>query len=647
MDSGTLELQVFISLVVILGAAFVALVCDYLKGNNESLREVNIDLRARRDENIRRESVSKPADNSTVPEKQEVKQVQRDSEPPSWLPQLLAALQQHASQAVLPTVASPVASVETKEAKPQEAPKEALIHAYAGTAPETKPASVPTYEFVPDSPAPAPLPKWTPRSFKRPSASETTPGFETSTRQQVTFEEEVVVSRSKTVRVAEQVVSTVEAPQDAPVVNQAALPAATEQPMPEPPPVKVEDVLPAAVVPQQEPRVFLWKPAPQEPVLPAEPVVLPAEPVLKFEPVESVPAVPIAWVPEPEPEPEPFVAPLLVETAPPAAEEKPTGPTPFWTYEGLSSGVAERNSREDSANDGEKFVVPKVTSKPSEPSTDIWRPNSVWQPKDSWREPSAGESNPLAKYEQSLFSGMDHAEKPVLETPAATPESIEDEVPETYEEWAARLPKNQNATTAFGFEPQVSLGPDETTRPKSLDAARQMPAPVAVSHESPVPSLRVPAGFQERAVLTQLLQSTEVLTGVVVAIGINEYAHQAEKMGANAMADLMRSIENMLKGLLRTDLDFGCRSSEDEFVLIFVNETGAEAQKRLTTISERLWNFQLRSLHNFSVLFSWGAVEAQGETLSDAAAGASERMYQTKRNRKTASLEAQRRKLAV
>ena len=53
MDIGAFELQIFIGLVVVLGAAFVALVCDYLKGNNEQLREKNIELRVRKEEQER------------------------------------------------------------------------------------------------------------------------------------------------------------------------------------------------------------------------------------------------------------------------------------------------------------------------------------------------------------------------------------------------------------------------------------------------------------------------------------------------------------------------------------------------------------------------------------------------------------------
>jgi hypothetical protein len=60
MDLGAFELQIFVSLIVVLGAAFVALVCDYLKGSNEQLREHNIELRVRKDEHERRGILSPP-----------------------------------------------------------------------------------------------------------------------------------------------------------------------------------------------------------------------------------------------------------------------------------------------------------------------------------------------------------------------------------------------------------------------------------------------------------------------------------------------------------------------------------------------------------------------------------------------------------
>lgn len=60
MELGQYQLQIFVSLVVILGAAFVALICDFLKGNNEQLRELTVELKVRREEEQRRGQVMTP-----------------------------------------------------------------------------------------------------------------------------------------------------------------------------------------------------------------------------------------------------------------------------------------------------------------------------------------------------------------------------------------------------------------------------------------------------------------------------------------------------------------------------------------------------------------------------------------------------------
>src|SRR5580658_4679173 len=54
MEFGQYQMQIALSLVVILGAALVALVCDLLKGNNEQLRELAIELKVRREEENKR-----------------------------------------------------------------------------------------------------------------------------------------------------------------------------------------------------------------------------------------------------------------------------------------------------------------------------------------------------------------------------------------------------------------------------------------------------------------------------------------------------------------------------------------------------------------------------------------------------------------
>src|SRR5580658_10270094 len=60
MEIGQYQLQIFISFLVILGAACVALICDFLKGNNEQLRELTIELKVRREEEQKRSHLLTP-----------------------------------------------------------------------------------------------------------------------------------------------------------------------------------------------------------------------------------------------------------------------------------------------------------------------------------------------------------------------------------------------------------------------------------------------------------------------------------------------------------------------------------------------------------------------------------------------------------
>ncbi len=53
MDPAAPELYIFASIGVVLAVIFVALLCDFLKGDNEQLREHNIELRVRQEERER------------------------------------------------------------------------------------------------------------------------------------------------------------------------------------------------------------------------------------------------------------------------------------------------------------------------------------------------------------------------------------------------------------------------------------------------------------------------------------------------------------------------------------------------------------------------------------------------------------------
>ena len=162
--------------------------------------------------------------------------------------------------------------------------------------------------------------------------------------------------------------------------------------------------------------------------------------------------------------------------------------------------------------------------------------------------------------------------------------------------------------------------------------------------------LVLPSGMNDRATLDFLKRDPASFTGLIVSIGINDYARLQETSGRPAAEELAKSVTQLVKSLITMPNGsefFGCRSADDEFILVFANESGSVAQRRLNGLSERLWDFQLRSLGNFSVMFSWGATEANGETFEDAVEAASERMRETRHNRRTISMDKTRLKKVV
>ena len=69
---------------------------------------------------------------------------------------------------------------------------------------------------------------------------------------------------------------------------------------------------------------------------------------------------------------------------------------------------------------------------------------------------------------------------------------------------------------------------------------------------------------------------------------------------------------------------------------IGTHKTGTSA---LQYLSQRLWDYQIRSVGGRAIMFSWGAAEIQGEPLSEAVEAAKDRMMQTKRTRERATSE--------
>jgi len=144
-------------------------------------------------------------------------------------------------------------------------------------------------------------------------------------------------------------------------------------------------------------------------------------------------------------------------------------------------------------------------------------------------------------------------------------------------------------------------------------------APFALTSPAPV---SIPSGMCDQAALQPFLDTDFPFTGLVVLVGIANSRTPSREHPA----------QPFIEGIL-CPADFACRYGKDEFLIICPELRGAEAQRRLNEISERLWNFQLRGQGSFSVLFSWGGIGVENEPLSEAIASATERMQQTKRSR--------------
>lgn len=167
-----------------------------------------------------------------------------------------------------------------------------------------------------------------------------------------------------------------------------------------------------------------------------------------------------------------------------------------------------------------------------------------------------------------------------------------------------------------------------TTEPEMAPATRAGTTFELIQGSGPSKlDLELPSGMHSMSALEALTSRRELFTGLVISIGVNQ-SHTARDRNPN----LMQSIESSIVGLLR-ESDFCCRVASDEFLLICSGPHGAEAQRRLSYVTERLWDFQLRTLGKVSILFSVGGIDVQRENLSDAIALAKERMSQTRRSR--------------
>ncbi len=185
----------------------------------------------------------------------------------------------------------------------------------------------------------------------------------------------------------------------------------------------------------------------------------------------------------------------------------------------------------------------------------------------------------------------------------------------------ARKPKTVEQTNTHSQAVTVEVRQD------LLDA---VVAATTTTNAQSAASAAVPAGFHEGYILSRLVQSRQPVSGLIVSIGVNTPRNQDGSMP--------EPVRQLMQSLIGAG-DFACQSSSEEFLLIYPNERGASAQRRLSEIAQQLWDFQLRSMGSFSILFSWGGVEVRSESIDEAIASANERMHETRRSRKLLTME--------
>lgn len=183
----------------------------------------------------------------------------------------------------------------------------------------------------------------------------------------------------------------------------------------------------------------------------------------------------------------------------------------------------------------------------------------------------------------------------------------------------------------IGSRPQQPLLTRTETPEEAKVEPTPAPTPGTIQDDGPdMSSFRQPRGMIQQPELEAMIESKRLFSGLVVSIGIND-----SDSGMWHKSGLMHSVGSYIASLLREN-DVSCRTSYDEFVMVCPGEQGAQSQRRLNYISERLWDYQLRGITSCSIMFSWGGVQVQNQPLAEAIASATDRMRETKRSGKAA-----------
>jgi hypothetical protein len=198
-------------------------------------------------------------------------------------------------------------------------------------------------------------------------------------------------------------------------------------------------------------------------------------------------------------------------------------------------------------------------------------------------------------------------------------------------DWSSLL--NRRTPTSGASEPAASA-PVRNVLLEAVVAATDSTAPAAAS------STPLPAGFQDGFVLTRLVERRQPISGLVVSIGLTEEKDANADNNTSVVEPVPASVRALIESMIGPG-DFAAQSSKEEYLLIYPGVRGAAAQSKLSEVAQQLWDFQLLSMGQFSVQFSWGGVEVRSESIEEAIASATERMNETRRGRKVVAMDSE------
>jgi len=146
-------------------------------------------------------------------------------------------------------------------------------------------------------------------------------------------------------------------------------------------------------------------------------------------------------------------------------------------------------------------------------------------------------------------------------------------------------------------------------------------------------------GLFNQAALARRVESPDGFGGVVAVCDMDNFKDVNDRFGHLVGDEILRNIGHLLQTSNRHE-DEAFRWGGDEFVVLFHNQKGEVAKKRMTDIEARLRDFRVRGLGVLPISFSWGTAEVWGRTLRDAIDEADRNMYELKRSRAIARKSA-------